>query len=109
MKLKMHSFDFEECTLTFSVPKDIMHNNSFGNVRGGVEIDLVAITGNAALKTVEAGQPAHNSRARDEICPSCGSRAVVIKHTPSFQCTNVNCQRAGKLSPEADLYGGEES
>jgi hypothetical protein len=60
MKLKMHSFDFEECTLTFSVPKNIMHSNSFGNVSEGVEVDLVAITRNAALKTVEAGQPAHN-------------------------------------------------
>jgi len=49
MKLKMHSFDFGECTLTFSVPKEIMHSNSFGNVPGGVEVDLVAITKNAAL------------------------------------------------------------
>jgi hypothetical protein len=53
MKLKMHSFDFEECTLTFSVPKEIMDSNGFGNVPGGVEVDLVAITKNAALDTAE--------------------------------------------------------
>jgi hypothetical protein len=53
MKLKMHSFDFEECTLTFSVPKEIMDSNGFGNVPGGVEVDLVATTKNAALGTAE--------------------------------------------------------
>ena len=49
MKLKMQSFDFEECTLTFRVPKEIMHSRSFGNVPGGVEVDIGAITGDAAL------------------------------------------------------------
>jgi hypothetical protein len=61
MKLKMHSFDFEECTLTFSVPKEIMHSNGFGNVPCGVEVDLVAITGNAALGSVEAKPEQHTT------------------------------------------------
>ena len=56
MRLKMHSFDFEECTLTFSVPKDIMHSQSFGNVPGGVEVDLGVITGNAALGSKELAE-----------------------------------------------------
>lgn len=54
MKLKLNSFDFEKCELTFHVPKEIMRNNSFGNVQGGVEVDMVAITKNAALKSVES-------------------------------------------------------
>ena len=71
MKLKMHSFDFGECTLTFSVPKEIMHSNSFGNVPGGVEVDLVAITRNAALEakpeqhTTTVCQNAANTKESD--------------------------------------------
>lgn len=49
MKLKLHSFDFGENLLTFSVPMEIMHTNRWGNVPGGVEVDVGAITGNAAL------------------------------------------------------------
>jgi hypothetical protein len=59
MKLKMHSFDFEECTLTFSVPKDIMHSQTFSFVLDGVEVDLGIITGNAALGIKEPGQMNH--------------------------------------------------
>jgi hypothetical protein len=66
MKLKMHSVDFEECALTFSVPKEIMHTRSFGNVPEGVEVDIGAITGDAALNTAESAQKAHNS-AMDTI------------------------------------------
>ena len=51
MKLIMHSFDFEECTLTFSVPESIMSTRGFGYVPGGVEVDLFAITKDATLKT----------------------------------------------------------
>ena len=72
MKLKMHSFDFEECTLTFSVPKEVMHSNGFGNVPGGVEVDLVAITKNAALGAVETKpEQTHNSKSMP-CCDVCG-------------------------------------
>ena len=54
MKLLMHSFDFEECTLTFSVPVGIMKSRGFANVPGGVEVDLAAITKDASLGIVEA-------------------------------------------------------
>jgi hypothetical protein len=77
MKLKMHSFDFEECTLTFSVPKEIMHGNSFGNVPGGVKVDLVAITNNAALGAVEAKPEQHTTRAitppEQRDCDTCAN------------------------------------
>lgn len=58
MKLKLHSFDFEECTLTFSIPKDIMHSNRFGNVPEGVEVDLAAITQNSehGIEKPESGR-----------------------------------------------------
>lgn len=79
MKLKMHSFDFGECTLTFSVPKEIMHSNRFGNVSGGVEVDLVAITKNAALGIKELAatdaqqpQPAMCLGCEYWRNPSCG-------------------------------------
>lgn len=67
MKLKMYSFDFEECTLTFRVPKEIMHSRSFGNVPGGVEVDLDAITGDAALNTAESANTSHNKPSAKEI------------------------------------------
>jgi hypothetical protein len=74
MKLKMHSFDFKKCTLTFSVPKEVMYGNSFGNVPGGVDVDLVAITRNAALGTVENSSP-HNGTLVP--CPTCGAACRV--------------------------------
>jgi hypothetical protein len=49
MKLKMHSFDFDECLLTFRVPQNVMWNSRFGNVLDGVEVDMAAITNNVAL------------------------------------------------------------
>jgi hypothetical protein len=83
MKLKMHSFDFEECTLTFSVPKEIMHGNSFGNVPGGVEVDLVAITKNAALGIKElAATDAQQAIAGAKDAPKClycGSENIIIE------------------------------
>ena len=83
MKLKMHSFDFGECTLTFSVPKEIVDSNSFGNVPGGVEVDLVAITRNAALGTVEAKpeQPttAAAQNTADTTSCECGARCKPLK------------------------------
>jgi Zn finger protein HypA/HybF involved in hydrogenase expression len=48
------------------------------------------------LKTAVLAQQTTNS-AMDEICPSCGSKVVIITTQPGFQCTNVDCQRAGKL------------
>lgn len=62
MKLKLHSFDFEECTLTFSIPKEIMHCQMFGNVPGGVEVDLGAITGNSDLGIKELAEQTTNKQ-----------------------------------------------
>ena len=61
MKLQLFSFDFEECTLSFSVPKEIMHSRSFGNVPGGVEVDLGAITNDATLGIKELPNTAANT------------------------------------------------
>lgn len=49
MKLTLHSFDFEEETVTFRVPKNVLLSNSFGAVPEGVDVDLAPVTGNAAL------------------------------------------------------------
>lgn len=49
MKLTLHSFDFEEETLTFRVPKNVLLSNSFGAIPEGVEVDLAPVTGNTAL------------------------------------------------------------
>jgi len=66
MKLKMDSFDFEKCTLTFSVPKEIMRSRSFGNVPGGVEVDLGIITKDATLGVGKAAETPDN-KAKDAI------------------------------------------
>jgi hypothetical protein len=65
MKLMMHSFDFGECLLTFRVPQDVMWNNRFGNVPDGVEVDMAAITDNAALgiKELAATDSQHTQHA----------------------------------------------
>lgn len=49
MKLKMHSFDFESNTITFSVPAEVMRSNRWGNVPEGVDVDLSKVTGNISL------------------------------------------------------------
>jgi hypothetical protein len=54
MKLKMHNFDFEKGVISFVVPPEVMQSNSFCNVPSGVEVDIVAITKNAALGSEEA-------------------------------------------------------
>ena len=69
MKLKMHSFDFSENTLTFSIPAAIMESHAWGNVPDGVDVDLSKVTNDAALgingTTDSAG--ATDNIARDEI------------------------------------------
>jgi predicted RNA-binding Zn-ribbon protein involved in translation (DUF1610 family) len=104
MKLIMHSFDFEECTLTFSVPKEIMHSRSFGNVPGGVEVDLGAITKDATLgikvlPATDAQQSKAGSEDSTQICPKCGN--VVMRDTKVgyYNCLLSTCGWSGKLLP----------
>lgn len=63
----MHSFDFEECTLTFSVPVGIMNSRGFANVPGGVEVDLAAITKDASLGIKEAASSTSTNKIKAEI------------------------------------------
>jgi len=112
MKLKMFAFDFEKCTLEFSVPKEIMHTRSFGNVPGGVEVDMVAITGDATLGTMEGVQkqsgetPVQQQQGR-KFCPiwSAMKMGKMCGAGHPTDCAEGPCSyeyySAGKTSPVA--------
>jgi hypothetical protein len=104
MKLKMFALDFEKCTLEFSVPKEIMHTRSFGNVPGGVEVDMVAITGDATLGSSEGVQKQSAAPCNiqsDETLPLCDevecNEPCIAGPVDSCACIAVRRQRFAHL------------
>lgn len=79
MKLKISFFDFEKCEIGFNVPKEIMWHERFGNVPNGVDVDLGAITGNAALGIKELA-------ATDSQQPKVKTLKPICKGMPHGSC-----------------------
>ena len=87
----MHSFDFEEHTLTFSVPKHIMNTKSFGNVPGGVEVDLAAITKDASLGIKVAQNSTSTQHAKGSICPFFKHGEKCFSEMTTLKCYDKPC------------------